>query len=195
MTTTRQKILSYLMKSRPASAREIARSLNSGPANIRHHLARLASDGRVSVTGERREGRGRPEKLYSLSRALRGDNLPTLLEALIEERLEGLTDEQKEAALASLGRRMAGPEAARSGLTPARRLGELVERLNRGHYEARWEAGAGGPHVIFGQCPYAAVIEALPGLCLMDAAMLEAALGLPARQKTKLHPACLFILG
>lgn len=193
MTTTRQRIIAYLQKSRSSSAREIARVLDTGPANVRHHLSVLAADGRVSVTGGRKGGRGRPEKLYALSRAMRGDNLPGLLDALLEDQLAARTPEQREALLASLGRRLAGdPPAPAAPLS--RRLADLMDRLNRQHYAARWEAGAGGPNVTFGQCPYAEVIESHPELCRMDAAMLEASLGLQAAQKTRLHPACLFAL-
>lgn len=193
MTSTRQRILFYLQKRSAASVSEIARALGTGPANIRHHLSILTSDGRVSVAGKKQEERGRPEKLYSLSRALRGDNLSELVEALLEVRLEGALSEEKGELMTSLGRRMAG--AGYSAATPpARRLADLMERLNKLHYDARWEAGAGGPNVIFGQCPYAAVIEAHPELCQADLAMLEASLALHAEQKTRLHPACLFLL-
>ena len=193
MTSTRQKILAHLQKSRPASARELARALDTGAANVRHHLSRLAEDGRVTVVGDRHEGRGRPEKLYGLSPALQGDNLPGLLDALLTAQLGSLTFEQREAALASLGRGMAGEPAPR--VVPlARRLGDLIERLNRQHYAAHWEAGSGGPNVIMGRCPYAAVIEAHPELCRVDAAMLEATVGMRAEQKTRRSPACLFLL-
>ncbi len=193
MTITRQKIIGYLEKNRLASARELARALHTGAANVRHHLSVLAADGRVSLAGERREGRGRPEKLYSLSRALRGDNLPGLAAALLDSYLGDLSVEQKHQSMVSLGRRMSGPSSP-GGAPDARRLVDLVERLNQLHYMARWEAGSGGPNVIFGQCPYAAVIEAYPELCRADAAMLEASLGMRAELKTRLRPACLFLL-
>src|SRR5512138_146770 len=72
VTTARQRILTYLMKSRNSSPREIARAMSMTPANARRHLSILQKDGRVAVSGERREGRGRPVKLYSLSAALAG---------------------------------------------------------------------------------------------------------------------------
>lgn len=193
MTITRQRILGYLQKTRSATASEIARALDTGAANVRHHLSILAADGRVSMAGKRHEKRGRPEKYYSLSQALRGDNLSGLVDALLSLHVEGLSEEQKVQSMASLGRRIAGGDFS-AGAPPARRLAELVERLNQLHYEARWEAGAGGPNVILGQCPYAAVIEAHPELCRVDAAMLEASLGMQAEQKIRLNPTCLFLL-
>jgi predicted ArsR family transcriptional regulator len=193
MTTTRQKILAHLQKSRSASAREIARIFDLGAANVRHHLSVLLADGRVTVTGKRRAGRGRPEKLYRLSPALAGDNLAGLVNALMGEWLEGMGPEGQAKALASLGRRMAG-RSDEPNPSVARRLAALVEKLNALHYSARWEAGAAGPHLILGQCPYAAVIAAHPELCRADGAMLETASGMRAEQKSKLSPGCLFLL-
>src|SRR5712691_7553048 len=86
VTTARQKVLAYLNKTRTASAREISRALKMSAATVRHHLRVLASDGRLEMTSVRgREGRGRPEKMYSLPRAALGDNLSALADALLTE--------------------------------------------------------------------------------------------------------------
>lgn len=180
MTTARQKVLAHLKKTRAASAREIARALNMSAPNVRHHLSVLCSDGRVDALGtavNNREGRGRPEKMYSLSQAALGDNLSVLTNALLIEAGSGLNIE----ALAS--------HFLNSGLfinlPIAKRLVILVEKLDEMHYQARWEAGAEGPRVIFGRCPYAKVIDGHPELCKMDAALLEKALGRPVSQSPK----------
>src|SRR5215204_2425451 len=86
MVTARQKVLAYLTKNRTASAREISRALKMSAATVRHHLRVLTSDGRLEMSFVRgREGRGRPEKVYSLPRAALGDNLSTLGDALLAE--------------------------------------------------------------------------------------------------------------
>src|ERR671922_2541313 len=86
MTTARQKVLAYFAKSRAASTREIARALKMSAATIRHHLRVLASDGRLELTSVRgRDGKGRPEKVYSLPRGALGDNLAALSDALLTE--------------------------------------------------------------------------------------------------------------
>src|SRR5687767_14723730 len=102
MITARHKVLAYLNKTRTASAREISRALKMPAANVRHHLRILASDGRLEVTSLRgREGRGRPEKVYSLPRAALGDNLSALADALLAERDSKLEME-------ALAKRLAG---------------------------------------------------------------------------------------
>lgn len=173
MTTSRQKILTHLKKTRTASAREIARALKLSAPNVRHHLSVLSSDGRVEVTGLREsERRGRPEKLYSLAQSALGDNLSVLVEALLADKVNA----------SKMGARMAQSQRLTDLSTVdlvAKRLTLLVEKLNEMHFQARWEAGAEGPRVLFGRCPYAKVIATHPEICQMDAAMLEAALSRP----------------
>ncbi len=74
-----------------------------------------------------------------------------------------------------------------SQLPAAARLRVLVEKLNGMHYQSRWEAGADGPRVLFGRCPYAAVIEGHPELCQMDVRVLENFLGREVRQLAKVE--------
>ena len=169
MTTSRQRILAHLKKTRSASAREIARALKLSAPNVRHHLSVLCSDGRVEMTAiNNREGRGRPEKVYSLSQAALGDNLSALAEAVLTEAGSALKME----AVAHL----ILDEHQFAGQPINKRLTLLIEKLNQMHYQAHWEAGAGGPRVIFGRCPYARVIEGHPEICKMDTALLQNAL-------------------
>jgi predicted ArsR family transcriptional regulator len=67
--------------------------------------------------------------------------------------------------------------------------------LNQLHYQARWEAGAEGPRIILGQCPYAAVIGNHPELCRMDMSLLEGMLDTQVEQRVKLGPMCIFLVG
>lgn len=166
MTTSRQRILTHLKKTRSASTREIARALKLSAPNVRHHLSMLCSDGRVEMTAvHNREGRGRPEKVYSLSEAALGDNLSALAQAILTVSGSTLSME----AVASL----ILDESQFAGLSMNRRLALIVEKLNEMHYQARWEAGPSGPRVLFGRCPYARVIEGHPEICTMDAALLQ----------------------
>jgi predicted ArsR family transcriptional regulator len=190
VTTARQKVLVYLRKNRLASAQEIARALRVTPANIRHHLGILAADGRVAVLSERSEGRGRPVKLYGLSGVLTGDNLAMLSDVVLEEALKNPPAAGREAWLESLAAALMEQAglAELSALPLSKRLALAVEKLNELHYAARWEAGAEGPRLLFGQCPYAAIIDRHPELCRMDAALAEAVLGWDVQQTARIHP-------
>jgi predicted ArsR family transcriptional regulator len=176
---TRQRIINHLRKTRAASTREIARALNLTAPNVRHHLVVLASDGRLeTVTTAKQGSRGRPEKFYSLSGAVLGNNLPALTGAILLEAGSNINWE-------AIARRLVGTESV-SHLPAAARLRALVEKLNEMHYQSRWEAGAQGPRVLFERCPYAAIIDGHPGLCRMDALLLSGYLGMEARQLGKI---------
>jgi predicted ArsR family transcriptional regulator len=196
MTTARQKVLTYLSKARHASAREISRSLKLSPATVRHHLRILVSDGRLDLASVRgRDGRGRPENIYSLPRAALGHNLGTLSDALLEQAGPAV---QMEALAGQLARRFA-PDPGLGSQPLARRLNLTVEALNRMNYHSHWEAGSEGPRVVFGHCPYAAIVGKHPELCGMDHALLNELLGQAAAQIFKTgkdgSSVCVFVVG
>lgn len=190
--TTRQKILDYLRRNRTVTSREIARALQMTPANARHHLGILAADGRVEVVNQRQIGRGRPEKVYHLAGTLLGDNLSALVDALLMET-------GNEVQMEAVGTRLAGENKA-TGQPLMRRLVSTIDRLNAMRYQARWEAGAQGPRIVLGHCPYSAVIERHPELCRMDTALLGNLLGEDVSQAVKLESGaggirfCVFVL-
>ncbi len=192
MITARQKVLAYLNKTRTASAREISRALKMSAADARYHLRVLVSDGRLEVMSVRvHEGRGRPEKVYSLPSAALGDNLSALSDALL---MEAGTEVRVEA----LAKRLVG-ESDFASQPIAKRLNLIVEKLNEMNYHARWEAGAEGPRIIFSHCPYAAIIAKHPELCRMDEAMLKDLMGQSAEQLSKIGRdgslSCIFAMG
>jgi predicted ArsR family transcriptional regulator len=192
MTTARQKVLTYFNKTRTASAREISRALKMSPATVRHHLRVLASDGRLEIGSARRQdGRGRPEKIYSLPRSTLGDNLAALSDALFVEAGPGVRME-------ALAKHLVG-EASFASQPLVKRLNLTVEKLNERNYHARWEAGPEGPRIIFGHCPYADIIEKHPELCRMDATILKEWMGQPAAQISKAgndgSSVCVFAIG
>jgi predicted ArsR family transcriptional regulator len=179
MVTARQKVLAYLTKNRTASAREISRALKMSAATVRHHLRLMVADGRLEISFVRgREGRGRPEKIYSLPRAALGHNLSVLSGAILAE--AGAVIQMD-----ALAKRIAGEiDIANSPL--AKRLNLTVEKLDEMKYHARWEAGPQGPRLIFGHCPYAAIIDKHPELCKMDENLIHELMGDTATQMFKI---------
>lgn len=176
VTTSRQRVLTQLGKLGRATARELARVLRMSEADIRHHLRALHAEGLVNVVHQRSEGRGRPQKVFGLSAALAGDNLAGLAEALLAEASD----------MGSLAARLLNVEEF-AGQPVAKRLALLVVKLNAMHYQSRWEAGAEGPRLILGRCPYAALIQKHPELCRMDASLLENGLGRAVHQTARIE--------
>lgn len=190
VTTARHKILAYMMKYRASSAREISRGLKMSAATVRHHLRVLLADGRLESASVRiRSTRGRPENVYSIPLAARGDNLSALSEALLAE--AGRT-----VRVEALAKRLAG-ESDFASQPIARRLNLVVEKLNQMNYHARWEAGSDGPRAIFGHCPYAAIVARHPELCKMDALLLEKMMGVSMESLTTIREgssSCVFAM-
>jgi predicted ArsR family transcriptional regulator len=181
--TARQKVLNYLTKNRSASAREVSCGLKMSIETVRHHLRVLVADGRLEAESARgREGRGRPEKMYSLPQAALGDNLSALSEALLSE--AGVLGGDEASRMEVLAKRLAGG-ADLSGQPTAKRLNLIVEKLNQMHYHAHWEAGAEGPRVLFGHCPYAAIVGRHPELCEMDTNLLSLLASRPVLRESK----------
>lgn len=182
MSISRQRILAHLKKTRSASAREIARALKLSAPNVRHHLSVLCSDARVELTSvKNRDGRGRPEKMYSLAQSIQGDNLPALAHALL-----GTANSKLD--LEAVARAMLD-ESQFANQPMNKRLVLLIEKINEMNYQAHWEAGAGGPRIVFARCPYARVIDGHPEICRMDEILLEHALGRSVVKAKKLEPA------
>lgn len=186
MKTTRQRLLDYLEIHKVATAAELSRSLQVTPADIRHHLALLRKEGLVETAGERPpQGRGRPAGLFRLSRQLLGENLSLLAGALLAETLEGKPEAERRDLLKRIAARLAGERHTAGHLS--QRLFLATRRLIELQYKARWEAHSAAPQVIFGHCPYAAILREHPELCQMDADLLETLLDAPAVQTAKLE--------
>ena len=192
ITSSRHKVLAYLTRTRTAAVREIARALKMSPANVRHHLRVLVSDGRLEVLPAAEHARrGRPEKLYTLPRAAWGDNLSALSDALLSE--AGM-----KARVEAVAQRLAG-ESDFADQPIVKRLNLVIEKLNQMNDHARWEAGRAGPRLILAHCPYAAIIGKHPELCKMDAVLLKELTGEGAEQVSQIgrekSQACVFVMG
>jgi predicted ArsR family transcriptional regulator len=189
--TTRNRIIQYLEKVREAHTGEIARALSLSKPNVRHHLRVLILDKRVeSKAMSVHLTRGRPEKSYSLSRAAQGSNLSRLTDVL-------LNVEKSKIKWDLIAGKLAG-DLPISKLPITALLRDMILKMNEMHYQARWEAGAEGPRVILGYCPYAEIIESHPELCNMDTMLLSRLLTTKVEQKEKIQKnrgVCIFVLG
>jgi len=185
---TRLRIVDYLRKQQTATVQELKRALEMTGANVRHHLAILESNDLIELISHRRAGRGRPVNVYGLSRRVLGDGLDRLAGAMFQTFLRDAPGAALESGLRSMARQLVG-NALPDSVTPLpRRLTQAVDRLDKLHYQARWEAGSLGARIILGHCPYAAIIKDYPELCQMDAYLLEQLSGLPVEQVARLQP-------
>jgi predicted ArsR family transcriptional regulator len=211
MKTVRQQVLEYLETHRVASAEEVAQAFKMSGANARYHLAVLIDEGAVEISGVSQDGNlGRPRQRYSPTRQTHRHNLDRLANALLAEKQTTPTSDEQAHWLERLAKQIlafddierekgASLQAGSSGpIHLAQRLAQVVRRLNHMNYNARWEAHAQAPRVIFSHCPYLSIISEHPELCQMDSLLLQEALGLPVSQQVKLGkdahglPYCMF---
>jgi predicted ArsR family transcriptional regulator len=185
METTRQRILEQLSSKHSLSASELSRVLGTTAANMRHHLGILLREGAIEIVEQRPgAGRGRPTRLYALTRQAQAHNLDRLADALLQELLEGLQPEERLAALRRIARRLGGQPGGVGTLT--QRLNACVSLLNKLNYQARWEARSSGPRLVFAHCPYALILPGHPELCQLDNNLLEGLLDAPISQTARL---------
>lgn len=198
-STIRERILAYLDEQRLASAPQLAAALGVTRANIRYHLGALLKENSIEFLPDSasHRGPGRPELFYHLRHEARPDNFTNLANALLTVYMRDVqTKADAQAALRRLASALLELTPARSSLT--RRLSTLVQFLNRWNYQARWEARAQAPHVLFRNCPYAAILPQHPELCQLDRLLIEQATGQATRQVAKVNlltnqpPACVF---
>ena len=177
MKTTRQRILEYLEIKHVAASLDFSRALHVTTANIRHHLSVLLQEGVIEVVGARAAGnRGRPSRLYALSRHITAHNLDNLVDILLQELTESASPQEQYTFLAKVARRLAKTSRP-EGKNLTQRFYQAIQKLSEMNYQARWEARPKTPLVIFNHCPYAAVLHKHPELCQMDIFLLENLLG------------------
>ena len=207
MKTSRQQLFDFIKNHNIVVTSEISRALNMTEANVRHHLTILQNQGLVEVVGSRRpQGKGRPAKLFRISRQSMGHNLDKLAGALLNE-LNQSSETNTEDLLHNVAYRLVDKHIYRgagkrltstSGKHYVERLHYTIEYLNKLNYRARWEAHSESPRIILGYCPYADILPEHPELCSLDGYFLEELLGAPVTQISKLttdergNPSCTF---
>jgi predicted ArsR family transcriptional regulator len=196
---TRQEITNYLEKHPYACAEELSQLLLKTRANIQYHLKRLEQADvivQVQVHGPVQD-RGRPRSYYALSSFQKPDNLASLADALLQVLLkdtEGLAGSTLK--LEELARLILSVPSGLPSLTG--RLNRLVKELSARNYQARWEAHASGPQVVFRNCPYSPIVQLHPELCKVDASILAANLNTSIETKALIREemvtACRFLI-
>ena len=196
MKTSRQRLLEYIQTHRVVTVEDLSRALRMTRANARHHLGILREQGVVELVGQRpAKGKGRPAQLYSLAEQTQSHNLDRLVSALLQELFSSQPVDSQTLAFRTLARRMLAEQPSEPGYQDktssspnlTQRLYAAVRQLNDFNYQARWEAHALAPQMIFGHCPYASILPQHPEMCRFDGVLLEEMLGCAVTQTAKLE--------
>jgi predicted ArsR family transcriptional regulator len=198
MKPTRQRLLEILENRPGATAADLSRSLQLTQADIRHHLSNMVQEGLIIPSGHLHTGRrGRPARRFSLAASEYKDNFDLLSKALLVTAFEGLSPDEGNAFLKRVADHLLSRNPASGPLS--QRLVQAVRQLNELGYQARWEAHAEAPKIIFERCPFAALRPQHPELCQLDSHQLEIMSGESITQVESNanleNGSCLFFLG
>lgn len=170
--STRQRILDLLSAQDQLSAGELSRALSVTQADVRYHLSRMEQEGLILAIKPRRSGRrGRPARRFTLASRTKQDNYDLITKALLNSIREKNSIEVQKIALHEIAEEIAGDTDPVGPL--GRRLMNAVNLLNQQNYQARWEAHADAPRVIFDRCPFATLRPDYPELCQLDSSLLS----------------------
>jgi predicted ArsR family transcriptional regulator len=200
MITRREKILNYIIEQQSATVEELSKVFRVTPANIRHHLSILSTEGSVQIIGQKQaQKRGRPTQIYAATSESNQNNLNQLAEALFDILLFDSTSEDRNVLFKKIAAQMV-EKYKPDTFNPTRRVYISVRTLNRMHYQAHWEAHISNPRIMFSHCPYRDIVENHPELCQLDTFMLQELLGTAVIHTEKLSinskglPECVFWL-
>lgn len=186
MQLTRKQIIDHLLRNHFTTATELSSSLNVTAANIRHHLGELKKQEIIETFGKLPgKGRGRPQQLYRLSTNTLEHNLANLSKVLLKFVFANSSADDLDEKINKIASIMGLEFGSYPNLF--QRLNQLVRWLNKRHYQARWEASPTGPRVFLGHCPYSAIIDTNPEICMLDRALISNSVGIQVTQVVKLE--------
>jgi predicted ArsR family transcriptional regulator len=201
MNTSRNKILAYLQAHPAATVEDLSVELATRTLpNIRYHLQNLLSEGMIVQSGTIPSARrGRPVLQYSLNPAYQNNNLGILSSLALDVLFSGKSPTEIQVILEDIAEKIVSPPQSTPG-TLTQRFTKTVEALNKRYYAARWEARPEGPRILFGHCPYTAILQHHPELCQMDRHILSQSTGRSIEQLARIgagspiNPYCIFVV-
>jgi predicted ArsR family transcriptional regulator len=196
LETTRGQIVALLRRG-SQTVEELAQALELTDNAIRSHLVNLERDGLVRQDGVRRgPGAGKPATLYEVppdAEILFSRAYAPVLNAVLDELAVQLSQQQRDALMHAVGKRLAATVPQTSGDLETR-VGAAVTLLNAlgGDAQAVIENGT---FVIRGcGCPLSTATARRPEVCHAIQALLTEVVGMPVQEECERqpHPRCCF---
>lgn len=200
LSTSRGRIVAFL-RSGARTASELALTLEISDNAVREHLAALERDGLVAPSDVRREGVGKPPRLWESTaeaESLFPKAYDVVLASILGALEETLGDADAEDVLREAGRR-AGKESGEAGSRASEqgaatdgdvdaRLEAAMDVLTALGAELRAEHVPEGVRVSGVRCPLSAVVPRYPKLCCVIEALLEEVAGVPVEERCDRDP-------
>lgn len=194
---TRQQILQALKVTGGSTVQNLAELVDVSPVTVRHHIGSLQADGLVTISLERRSV-GRPHHIYSLTQA--GENLfpqqyLNLLKRLLTQ-IKKTSGGQFEEYLNGIAKDLFKEYSNRlEGKSVREKMASLVDILDAEGLMVQWEEEEGVITIQAHNCPYRALLEKHPEICLFDQALINVLLDAPVERVELFqdgYPHCIF---
>lgn len=182
-TMSRDAVLAHLKRRPDTTVSELVHALELSENAVRHHLARLRSDGLVEEAAPQRDRPGRPARRYRLTHAAEGQ-FPKRYDQLLELVLAAADEDGRlDATLEAVARRLAAsvrPEL--EALPPQARLRALMERLDYGDMLGHFDSDGRTWRFAAYNCVYHQAGMRFEGVCDLLPGVVTRATGLPAER-------------
>ncbi len=166
-----EKILRYLKTRGPQSVKILSNQLDITTMGVRQHLADLRKKGVVKQTQEERQTRGRPVRLWKLTKSghenftdsysqITLELIEAIRSSLGENSLNTIIDERHMPLL-----RKYSNEMEQAGQTLELRIEKLAELRNQEGYMAEVRLTPAGWLLIENHCPISSIAESCQQLC------------------------------
>jgi predicted ArsR family transcriptional regulator len=199
---SRQRIIEYLQRQGQASVAELSGDLHLTSVTIRHHLDLLRQEGLVGEPkARRRNGPGRPEMAYSLTRRAQPHlphNFPEFCLNLVKEMHGNLPSSGLQDLFAGAGRRAAAMFKTQYPAGSEGRRRQVQSWLEARGYFPRWQALSHSWRLELANCPYLESAQSVPHFCSYDAALIEGLAGEAVQVETRIvdrKPICALRIG
>ncbi len=185
MSTTRDRILQFLLKHPLASINELATAVGINAISVRHHLTNLQVEGLV-IAEEQRHGVGRPRLVYKLSEHGM-ERFPTRYLRLTSRLLDQLKSTMPAPMVSKLFLQMATDMAEEyadqmHGMTMEERLEVTKTLLAEEGFNVEWEKSGSEYHIHEITCPYLQIGQSHPEVCTVDQTLISRMLAVPAEK-------------
>src|SRR6185437_6367739 len=185
LASTRGRIVS-LLRREPRTVNELADALQLTDNAVRAHLQSLERDGLAQQSGTR-PGFRKPNFTYELTAAggqVFAKPYAAILQQLLAVLGERLGNEQVEAIMREVGRRIAANFASKvQSADVAERVNEAVAVLGQLGGLAEIERTDDGLLIRGFDCPLAAAVEGTPAACRLAETLLSELIGAPVVEK------------
>lgn len=203
LSTTRGRVLA-LLRRKPRTVGELAEALDVTDNAVRSHLSALERDGMVETLSVRRQGVGKPARVYRLvpeAEEFFPKGYAAVLAAVLDELEAREGKSGAERLLREAGRRAgsgAGPREVSEAASGAAAVEAALEVLDELGAAVAPRSRQDGSVVLEGHgCPLSAVVGRHPALCGLVESLLEEVTGAEVEERCDRdadRPRCAFVV-